>query len=1111
MEEPRTHTDRATAPPSGGDGQAAASAPAERERRPLWERVVKWVGIVVGALVLLVLAFLLYLRTEPGRGWVEGLVLGQIENLLAEDATVEVERIGGGFLTGARVLGLVIEEGGEPAIRIDTLEIDYNLLTLLDGRFGADHLRVAGLDVVARQRADSTWNLARLLAPSDPADTTATSGGLTIVIDEALLRDARVAVRYYNPRRDSVLTVRDLAADFSGFTSGPDGLRVGLDTLVAAVEPPDPRPEPLAVALSGALTGEDARFGRLALESATTDLLGEGRVDWSGEALEFAVDLRATPLDFADVRGLVPVPLYGTHTLTVEAEGTPEEIAATLVASFEDGGGADLDVRLDLTEGAIRYAADGSVSSFNPQTLLGEAVPAADITAALDVDLRGTAPEALSGTFDLDVRDSRVADRRIGRAEVRGTAEGGRFQFEAAAALPGLRATARGTARPFAPTPTYDLRGDVAEADLATLLRNPEQTGRFSGTFAVEGQGVDPQTAIAAVNVQLREGAYGDVVLDAADLTASLSRGTVRYNAEAVVQGGGFVAATGTAQPFAEPLVYAVEEGRLQNFNLAAVTGDTTTTDLTGTFALSGRGTPPDGDLTVRANLRDSRYGDYTVAAADLDATLQNGLLDFDVAADLAEAGRVDATGTARPFAEPITVDAQGRVENLDLAVLTGDEAQSSDLTGAFDVTLTGTDPETLAADLQLDLERSRFRQQEVLAGTVTGQIREGALDLTIDAETPEGAVAFAVTGRPFDEVPTLALSEGTFRGVNLALILDNPALQTSLNGRIELDADGFDPQAGQVEARITLLPSTINAARLDGGTVVLDADRGFVEASAQLDFEDGRAEAAFEGRPFDETPTYDLAGELARVDFAALLGDDTAGDTRLSLAFDVEGEGLDPETMDLAGRLRGGDTVLPGGTIDSLRTEFALADGVLQLDDLLLRSSFADATGEGRVALFEEVAATETDFRLQAAIKDTAPFQPFLPQPVTLDEGRLSVRAYGAPGDPLRFDAEVEAQTLAYGEYRASRFDADVNGEYRPEARTDTLLAPVIGQARVEFDFLAVPGFMLRGGDVTAQYDGTDLAAFGAFGVDERRDLEFRLRTEVAENANALVLETFD
>lgn len=70
------------------------------ERRPLWQRVVKWIGIALAALVLLLLAIVFGINTDPGRRF----VANQLGNYTtAGGLNIKVGRIDGS-LYGRMVL-----------------------------------------------------------------------------------------------------------------------------------------------------------------------------------------------------------------------------------------------------------------------------------------------------------------------------------------------------------------------------------------------------------------------------------------------------------------------------------------------------------------------------------------------------------------------------------------------------------------------------------------------------------------------------------------------------------------------------------------------------------------------------------------------------------------------------------------------------------------------------------------------------------------------------------------------------------------------------------------------------------------------------------------------
>lgn len=1114
----------------GGNGATggapdAPSAPAERHRRPWWVRGLRALGALLAVVIVLVLvAAIVLLRTEWGRRQIQGLAVGQIQGLLAEGATVEVDRLEGNFLTGARMLGVVLRQDGEVAVAIDTLLIEYNLLTLLDRRFSADALYIGGPRVFARQRADSTWNLAHLLKPSDP-DRPA-SEPFVVHMDSFGVQRGRIEARFYNPRADSVLVVDGFALAGSGFHSAPDSLTAQLDTLrLTAVAPGDAAR--IALAASGLYTGDAFALDALRLTSAAgTDVRGNVRVALGGNGgglPPLDADLSIQPLALEDVRAFTGLPLYGEPRVRLSAT-TRDEGLTFSVQGAVSGGTVALDGTLRNGPGnadRLEYQVQGQLRGLNPAVITQNPALDADINGELRVDIAGTSLRTLDGPFALTVTDSRVGQQTIERVALDGAFRTGRITFDAAAAVPGARLRVEGEARPFDPTPTYDVEGEAEEVNLARLLRDPSQTLAFSGTFAVNGAGVEPETATAEARLALDRVRFGEITLDYFDADAELRAGALRFITATGIAGGGTVEAAGTAKPFADPLVYEVTSGRVDDLNLAALTGDPAQrSDLSGTFALRGSGTDPQtAAVEIQASLRDSSYGIpgaeeglyLDLVALDFDGALRGGILAFDTDADLGRVGRIAAAGTARPFADPLAFNATGRVENLDLAELTGNPAQQSDLTTAFRIEGAGTEPQTMALTAHLDVAPSSYGAQEVTEGALDLTLRGGAFTLTGDLVTPEGQFALDVSGRPFDATPTFALGEATcFSGLDLAALTGNPDVRTRLAGCFRGTITGFDPATSTAEGTLTVRESTVNEATIAGGEVAFTLREGQLDAAAELRLADtaegpgGRLDLTVTGRLFDETPTYALDGAVDQLDLNALLGLD-GPPTNLSLRFDLEGAGTDPETLTARGLVTSSDSRLGEVTVDSLAAAFALDRGVLDVDTLFLVSNVAEAEGGGRLVLSDRADAPASAFRLRADIEDLAPLSPYLSQPLSLADGTLDLEVMGEAAGPLMFDVSLVAERLAYGTTALSGLDGRVTGTFAPDS------AALDVRARLEFDYFAQPGLLVEKGDLDVVYTGEQLTVEGDVTLDRTRDFQFFASLDFAAETPAVELERFN
>ena len=1095
----------------GGDG-----GPPRRRRRAARAALG-----VLGALALVGVGALVFLQTSAGQSWALGLVIDQIENLVADDVEVTADELSGSFLTGARLVGLDLRRDGETVLAVDTVGIDYNLTTLLNRTFSASDLIVAGPALRVRQRADSTFNVSGLLKPSQ--DTT--GGGFAVVIERLVVRDGRADVRWLtSDGRDSVHSVRALRADVRDFVSRPDSLVGRIEALAFRALAPFGAGE-MSVAGSGAFSKEALDLANLQIDSrAGTELRGGARLVFEGGALPaFDADIEATPLALEDARAFAGVALFGDPRLRLRADSDGDRLTFSLSGALND---ATLSVDGDLsrdTDGPLRYRAEGQLRRFNPAALTGNDALAADLTGDLRVNLQGVDPDDLSGTFDVRLRETRVAGRQLDRLRLDGSVSAGRVSFDVDGSLPGASLDAEGYLRPFDDVKQVRVAGTAVDVDLGLLLPGSGRTDTFAGDFALlgRGQSLDTFSGTAALALTRADLDLGErrLRLANADLDAAIDRGYVEYDADLTLAGDdGRVVASGDLRLGRDPLPFTAE-GEAYGLNLAALTGNPSQeSDLTGDFAIDALGLDvAQSAIDLRADLRDSRYGTYTVAAGQLAVELRGGTAAIDADLDLGPGGQVTATGTARPFADPLAFDLQGTMRNLDLAELQGVPERYSDLTGTYVVSGAGVDPATMSLDAQIAItEPSSYGERFVDAADLAVTLRGGELAIDGTARTPEGAFDLALSGRPFDENPSFAFRETCFSDLDVSAFA-RAAPRTDLAGCFSGRIAGLgDLPTADGEGVVTLRRSTVNEAEIEDGRVQFTLREGALGATLDIDLasptaeegvaEGGRLVAAVQGRPFDDVPSFAVRGRAEALDAGALLDLPPDQPLRLSLAYDLSLRGTDPETMDLAGSLSGGGSQLGPVRLDTLQARFALADGVVRVDTLTLDTDVADLAGGGTLALFDAQAAS--DFRLAGAVESLAPLAAYSEQTLGLERGTVDLAVAADAGGPLRVLGTVEARQLVVGEYAVTGLDAALRGSLDRSAPDSLRLDALDGRLVTTFDVLSTPRFRVEGGDMTVAADDGEFTVEGAVTVDNRRDLDFFARLEAQTSPPAVVLE---
>ena len=1088
----------------------AEPEPSHRGRR--WLKVL---GGVAGALVLLVVGVVVFLQTSAGREFARGLVVKQVANLFADDAEVRVGGLAGNFLTGARLTDLEINRYGETVVAVDTVLVDYTLRTLLSKTFSASQLYVGGPRVYVRQRADSTFNVAGLLKPAEDS----TASGFTVLLDEVAVRRGRAEVHWLRgDGRDSVHTVADVVAVVRDFRQQGDSLSGDIERLALRALAPFDRGE-IAATASGRFSKQDLDLRDLAVTSrAGTDLTGRASLVFTGDGTLPVFDalIEAAPLALEDARAFAGLALYGDPRLRLQADSDGDLLTASVVGALDDAT-VNLDGEFSRqTDGPVRYRAEGTLRRFDPSVLTRNPALAAEVTGDLSLNLQGTTLETLSGPFSVTLRETRVADRTIDRLALDGAFAAGRVTFDVDGALPGASLTAEGRARPFDTVPTFQVAGTARDVDLGVLLPGSGRSDSFAGDFAVVGRGNTAETFSGTVALDLDRAriVQPDNVITLSDLQldADIARGSADFDADLTLAGGGGRVAAAGEVVLGDPIRYEVRRGRATGLDVAALTGDPAqASSLTGTFTLSGVGTDPTASpIDATVNLRGSRFGTYDLAAVDLDVSLRRGVARIDADANLGAAGRVTARGTAEPFVDPLRFDLEGTVRNLDLAELTGNPDQYSDLTAAYDVSGAGIDPATMTLDARLRVtEPSSYGERFVDAGDVTVTLDRGALALNGTLETPEGQFDLAVSGRPFDADPSFALENTCFRDLDLSRFAE-AAPRSDLDGCFSGQLSGLaDLPTATASGLLTLRPSTVNEAEIDDGRVRFTLDDGALAGTLDLSLAsaegaDGQVVAAFQARPFAETPSYSLRGRTEALDVGTLADLPPDQPVVVSLAFDVAGRGTDPSTLTLDGSVTGAPSTLGPVGLDTLATRFALSDGVVRLDTLLLRSDLADLTGGGTLALFNEGAAS--DFHLEGTVDSLSPLAGLTDQTLGLESGSIALDARAAPGGPIEVVGVAQASQLVVGDRSVTGLDAAVNASW-DRALADSLgLGALAGTARASFSVLDLGSLQVREGTATVAASDGDFIVDASVTVDDRRQLALAARVDPL--ANGVVLE---
>jgi translocation and assembly module TamB len=381
--------------------------------RPLWQRILKWIGIAVITILLLLLAIVFGINTDPGRRLVADQIGGYTT---AGGLNIKVGRIDGSLYGRMVLTNVRVSDPKGVFVSSPRLDVDWRPFAFIN-----NHVNVKSLE---SQLVTMTRNPQLIPQPSDP--NAPLLPDLDIDIDRLrvarLVLEAPVAGQRHIARLDGAAHIADrraqLTVDAAALrgpgVAGGDTLKLKLDAV------PDDNKLDLDAKLFAPAGGLVAGMaGTKAPLTATIG--GQGSwASWQGKAIATLgggqlADLNLTARNgHIEVRGAAKPGLY--------LEGPVERLTAPQLDVAIDTTLAErrADTRIKLTSSALAVDAGGIIDLAN-STFGNFAVDAKLLTpGAIAPNLRGRdvlARVVLNGAFATPTVDYKVRATSLGFAE----------------------------------------------------------------------------------------------------------------------------------------------------------------------------------------------------------------------------------------------------------------------------------------------------------------------------------------------------------------------------------------------------------------------------------------------------------------------------------------------------------------------------------------------------------------------------------------------------------------------------------------------------------------------------------------------------------------------
>ena len=303
--------------------------------------------------------------------------------------------------------------------------------------------------------------------------------------------------------------------------------------------------------------------------------------------------------------------------------------------------------------------------------------------------------------------------------------------------------------------------------------------------------------------------------------------------------------------------------------------------------------------------------------------------------------------------------------------------------------------------------------------------------------------------------------------------------------------------------SQLDLERSRINRAALQQGRFTARVDSGRVTVDAGATFDQGTTTLQATAQDLSAAPSYEVRGELAEANLAALAGIDSVASS-VSTAFRFTGAGLAPDTLTLDGTLTARDTRYGPIELTSADVQFRLDRGLLRVDTLRARANVAEVRGGGQIALLDPDSETPSNLFVEAEATSLDPLRKALGlRALRADSIRVTGRAFGDPGD-LAFDLNAAVDNLLYEDVRVGRLRGQITG-----ARGDTTLFSRLN-ATGEVGFLSAPALIVENVQYEAQYAGDTIGVATQVRLDRTRTARLAGTVDL-QAAPRLTLDRFD
>ncbi|MEW6412872.1 MAG: translocation/assembly module TamB domain-containing protein [Candidatus Zixiibacteriota bacterium] len=599
----------------------------QKNSKPIRHRIGTILSELLTAVVVLAVLAIVFTQTGFFRDWLRAKIVSTANESI--NGELAIEGMDGNVFNHLTLRGVSLVMDNDTVARISSLYLQYNPWKLVNQTVQVDSVAIDSLYLLALQRKDSSWNLAKVVL-SDTAtgqvDTSAAEFGYDIVVDDLVLNSGAVDIVGSDsliPRR-----IEDLDIHVGGkFADGM--IEVGLYDLRLHTLDPDFRIS--HAELRATVDSAAYRFESVTIETPMNRITGDAEYHPDNPVANSAT-ISADSLTLSEFRRFIPSVMKDPLPLVfLFGELTKDSLWVTVSAQR---GEQRIDIEADayplsvaydsLTSGPLSYLADAVFDRVASEDWVTDTTVRVTLNGSVAIEGSGMEPEQARVSVEADFERSLIDIYRLSAfwfdIDYAEQAVSGAFKGEGEFG----KIEARGEVGELFDSVSYDLDLDIAGLNLARLGFGDTLQTDINLSAQTSGKGYTRETARGYARMVLRSSRVLQYDLDSGYIATEFGEERLKIDTAllgssiADINLSGVLSATG-----ASDLGYR-----------ASVNDISSLREFAGAEVLEGRGTIegrlhglPDSLIgTAKINASGLKYNDISVGS--LSANTEGSLID---------------------------------------------------------------------------------------------------------------------------------------------------------------------------------------------------------------------------------------------------------------------------------------------------------------------------------------------------------------------------------------------------------------------------------------------------------------------------------------------------